>query len=285
MKLIKKLNPFNPILPAFCLLIAFAWVGYDSFFREKYTEEEKAVFVEGIKEIKDLSVMYYHLGSRINSNIRNKDYYYTYCLRDVSVELDSSKNKLERLNKEIIYQIFDKNKLQKEQEILITSAFENYIDKAIKMDSSLKERYQDFTLEDNLSNKELNQLYFSDDTLQNQYHLQRFKTQLAKLYYEDVNFLYQEKVLNPVIAKMSNYSLKPHIFWDSEYPNSFSVAITYHVPFDTTITKLHSPEGLETKFDKRGFLIIPSELRNKKDRNMKIKINLSQQDTVYHEIY
>ncbi len=285
MKLIKKLNPLQPILPALCLLIAFAWIGYDSFFREKYNEEEKAVFVEGMKEIEDLSVMYYHLGSRINSNMRNKDYYYAYYLRDVSIEFDSAKSQLEALNRKIVYETFDKNKPQQNKEVLITSAFENYINEAIKINALLEEKYQDFVLENNLSNQEINKLYFSDDTLQNKYHLQRFKTQLAKLYYEDVNFLYQKKVLNPVIVKMSNYSLKPHIFWDSDYPTHFGVEITYHIPFDTTITKLHSPKGVETKFDKRGFLIIPSELRNKKDRNMKIKINLSQQDTVYHEIY
>lgn len=285
MKLIRKLNPLQPILPAFCLLIAFAWVGYDSFFREKYSEEEKAVFVEGTEQIENLSKMYYHLGDKLGNRIRNKDYYYVYCLEGISIEFDSAKSKLERLNKKIVYETFEKNKPQQNKEILITSTFENYISEAIKIDELLKKRYQGFVLENNLSNQEINTLYFSHDSLQNKYHLQRFKTQLAKLYYEDVNFLYQEKIINPVITRMSNYSLKPHIFWDSDYPTHFGIEITYHIPFDTTITKLHSPKGLETKFDKRGFLIIPPALRNKENRNVKIETNCSQPYNTYDEKY
>jgi energy-coupling factor transporter transmembrane protein EcfT len=59
MKNIKKLlNPLNPILPAFLLLIAFLWFGYSDFVKEKYTEEEKMIFEEGIKFTDELSSLY-----------------------------------------------------------------------------------------------------------------------------------------------------------------------------------------------------------------------------------
>jgi len=98
MNYIKKLlNPLNPILPAFLLLIAFLGFEYSSFLKEKYTEEEKTIFEEGIKFTDKLSDLYRRETKQENKDIYNEDYQREFCLKQSYLELYSSNRKLDSL--------------------------------------------------------------------------------------------------------------------------------------------------------------------------------------------
>jgi predicted nucleotidyltransferase len=193
MKLIRKLNPFNPILPAFCLLIAFAWVGYDSFFREKYSEEEKIYFEDAIGEVENLFSMYRNDAYNMIGNM-SWDFEYEYCLRGSYMKIGRGGKKLDSLIDVLIEKNFYDIDFSKE--LPIRSVFESYIEEAKKLDILLVEKYENFELENGLSNKEVNAIYFSHDEAQGYYHLARFKMQLAKMYHDDIELLIKHRIEN-----------------------------------------------------------------------------------------
>lgn len=272
MKLIKKLNPLNPILPAICLLIAFSWVGYDSFFREKYTEEEKNFFGSAIGGIETLSHAYLNDTDKM---LRIRwDFEYEYCLRGSYIKIAGGGRKLGNFVSELIEENF--YGIDFSEEIHISHVFESYIKEAKKLDVLLAEKYENFELENGLSDKEINQVYFSHDSIQSMYHLARFKMQLAKMYHDDIELLINQKIKNVILEKIKKSSTIPYIV---DKTGEIFIHTTY--PFDIVYTKIILPKGLETKFNKKGHLIIPQSLRNK-NAEIGVRINCSTSDTTYY---
>ncbi|WP_375559965.1 hypothetical protein ACE193_19940 [Bernardetia sp. OM2101] len=274
MKLIRKFNPFNPILPALCLLIAFAWVGYDSFFREKYSEEEKIYFGAAIGEIESLYYKYRNDTDKMMNISWGFDY--EYCLRGTYIKFGrrGEAGKLGDFVSKLVAENF--YGIDFSEEINISHIFEAYIEEAKKLDILLAEKYENFELENGLSDKELNQVYFSHDSVQSMYHLARFKMQLAKMYHDDIKLLLKYRIENVIKERTS----KPHI---APYIVDKTGEVYMHVtlPFDTLHTKIAFPKGVPTQFDENGHLIIPSSLRNS-TAEIGVRINCSTSDTTYH---
>ncbi len=267
MKYIRKLlNPLNPILPAFLLLIAFLWFGYSDFVKEKYTENEKMIFKEGIKFTDELSESYRKEFKKHESDFYDEDYLPEFALQKSYLELYETDRKLDNLTRNVIENNFDKIDFSKKADISIISIFEKYIKEAKNINLLLRKRYENFDLEDGLNNSQLNQLYFSRDSLESKYHLARFKTQLIKMRADDIKFIRQETITNKVKTILSNYTIQPHI---AEGKNNYSTPdsknilfLTLFVPFDTANTRIVVPKNVETRFDEKGFLIIPLSLRD-----------------------
>ncbi|WP_291724530.1 hypothetical protein [Bernardetia sp.] len=273
MKFIKKLNPLHPILPSLCLLIAFAWIGYDSFFKEKYTEEEKMYFGDAIGGVEGLYAMYH---SDAYNLIRNMswDFEYEYCLRGSYVKIGGGGKKLgDFVNKLVDENFYDINF---SEEIPIKHVFESYIEEAKKLDILLAEKYKNFELEHGLSDKEINQVYFSHDSVQSMYHLARFKMQLAKMYHDDIELLIRHRIEKIIKEKTSNPHIAPYI---GDKTGEIYLHITF--PFDTLHTRIVFPKEVITQFDKKGHLIIPSSLRNR-NSEIGVRINCSESDTTYY---
>ena len=283
MNYIKKLlNPLNPILPAFLLLIAFLGFEYSSFLKEKYTEEEKTIFEEGIKFTDKLSDLYRRETKQENKDIYNEDYQREFCLKQSYLELYSSNRKLDSLTYYLIKNDFDKIDFSNKKDIPLISIFEKYIHEAKNIAPLLQKRYTNFDLENNLNNSQLNQLYFSRDSLESKYHLARFKSQLLEMYYDDVQFLRKETIIDKVEAILSNYAMQPSICSDGcGYPNKYSLELTLFVPFDTANTSIILPKNVETRFDKKGFLIIPPSLRNNEKEKLAIGV-ICETDTFFY---
>lgn len=269
MKLISKLNPLNPILPAICLLIAFSWVGYDSFFREKYTEEEKNFFGSAIGGIETLSHAYLNDTDKMLRNM-SWDFEYEYCLRGSYIKIAGGGRKLGDFVSKLIEENF--YGIDFSEEIHISHVFESYIKEAKKLDVLLAEKYENFELENGLSDKEINQVYFSHDSIQSMYHLARFKMQLAKMYHDDIKLLIKHRIEDIT----TNLYITPYIV-----DKTGEIYIHPTFSFDTLHTKIVSPKGIETQFDKKGHLIIPQSLRNK-NTEIGVRINCSISDTTYY---
>jgi hypothetical protein len=260
------LNPLNPILPAFLLGIAFLWFGYSDFVKRKYTEDKKTIFKEGIEFTNGLSDSYRH--QTINeAKEPYGDYEYGFCKDEAFSELYRTTRQLDKLVNEIIADDFDKIDFSKQKNISLIPVFEKYIKEAQNVNPILKKRYKNFDLENNLTDSQLNQLYFSRNELESNYHLARFKAQLLEMYYDDIKFLEQETLANPVEGILSNYIIKPQIFDGNRNNNDFFkgkniLHLLLLVPFDTTKAEIIFPKNVETRFDEKGFLIIPPSLRN-----------------------
>lgn len=287
MKKIKRLlNPINPIFPAFLLLVAFLWFGYSDFVKEKYTDEEKMIFKEGIKFTDELSDLY-RKETRLPRNylkeyIIEEDYTSQFCLEQPYLELYITDRKLDSLTNYLIKNDFDKIDFSAKKEIPLISTFEKYIREAQNIAPLLQKRYNNFDLDDNLNNSQLNQLYFSRDSLESKYHLARFETQLLKMYHNDIQFLRKETITNKVEAILSNYIMQPFICSDGcGFPNKYSLQLTLLVPFDTANTRIILPKNSETRFNEKGFLIIPPALRNNKEEKLVIGV-ICTKDTVFY---
>ncbi|WP_338812595.1 hypothetical protein V9L05_14555 [Bernardetia sp. Wsw4-3y2] len=273
MKLIRKLNPFNPILPAFCLLIAFACIGYDSFFREKYTEEEKAVSGSAIGGIKNLGHQYLNDAEKMSRDL--DDYFtYEYCMKDNYKEFHFVSSELRTLTSRLIKENFINTEISRNKEISIQSIFNSYIKEAIQLDTLLKKKYQNFELENGLSDKEINKIYFSHDSIQSAYHLARFELQLSKMCYDDIELLINHSIKDIIKEKIKNASITPYVI-----DKTSEIYINEVYPFDMLHTKILFPKETETQFNKNGHLIIPKALRNTKVK-IEIGINCSS-DTIY----
>lgn len=263
MKLIKKLNPFNPIFPALCLLIAFAWVGYDSFFGQKYTEEEKNYFGSAIRSMEALSYNYQDDAEEL----LEIDWYFgrEYCIEEVYYDTQKKAKQLGYINSNLTVENFDKVDFTKE--ISVRSIFESYIKKAKKLDSFLAEKYDNFELENGLSDKQIYLKYFSYDSLQSKYHLARFKVEFARMYYEDVELLLNQRIKGAVEERINNPVAVPYIV-----NGTGEIYLNYCYNFDISHTKIISPKNLETNFNENGHLIIPRSIRNS---NSVIEININ----------
>ena len=267
MKKIKRLlNPINPIFPAFLLLVAFLWFGYSDFVKEKYTEDEKLIFEEGIKFTNGLSDSY-HSQTIKEAREPYGDYEYGFCIDEAFSELRRTSRQLDKLVTKIIEDDFNKIDFSKKTDISLIPIFEKYIKEAQNINVLLEKRYENFDLENNLNNSQLNQLYFSRNKLESKYHLARFKVQLMEMYYDDIKFLEKETLANPVEGILSNYIVKPQIFDGNKNKNDFFkgkniLHLLLLVPFDTTKAKIIFPKNVEIRFDEKGFLIIPPSLRN-----------------------
>ena len=166
---------------------------------------------------------------------------------------------------EIIVDDFNKIDFSKNTDISLIPIFKRYIKEAKNINKILKKRYENFDLENNLNNSQLNQLYFARSELESKYHLARFKAQLLEMYYDDIKFLEKETLANPVEGILSNYIVKPQIFerGNSDFFKGKNILhLLLLVPFDTTKAKIIFPKNVETHFDEKGFLIIPPFLRN-----------------------
>ena len=272
MKQTTKISLLNPILPTFCLLVALSWIGYDSFIKEKYTEEEKEVWDSAINEVKILGDNYLE---KTYYSSRDLKYFssYEYCLNaekipPVALELIELIRELENEN-------FDLNDVSKSKEIPVRFVFESYVKRASELDTVLAKKYRNFEFEKGLSDKEIHDKYFSYDSMQSKYHLARFELQLAEMYHDDMQLMINSYFLNKLKEKLSNSVVVPYITNESE-----RVKVYNAYPFDTEHTKIESPAGLETRFDEKGFLIIPPSLRGK-NIDMDIRIKCSS-DTTYH---
>lgn len=283
MNYIKKLlNPLNPILPAFLLLIAFLWFGYSNFVKEKYTEEEKMIFKEGIKFTNELSNLYKRETKEENKDIFDEDYQTAFCLNKSYIELYSSNRKLDSLSNYLIENNFNKIDFSTKKDISLIPIFEKYIKEAQNISPLLQKRYKNFDLENNLTNSQLNKLYFSRDSLESKYHIARFKSRLIEMYYDDIQFLRKETITDKVEAILSNYSMQPFICSDGcGYPNKYSLELTLFIPFDTANTQIILPKNVETRFDKKGFLIIPPSLRNNDKEKLVIGL-ICETDTFFY---
>lgn len=276
MKHIVKKYLLNLILPTFCLLLASCYIGYDSFFKEKYTEEETKIWNSATNNIKNLGNTYLENTDRLSRDLKYQASY-EYCLNHHKIPPINSE--LIKHVRELVNENFVQSDFSNPKEIPIRFVFDSYIKKAIQLDTALAKKYQDFEFEKALSDKEINLKYFSYDSMQTKYHLARFEMQLAEMYSDDIKLLSNIYFLDELESKLSNPVVVPYI------TNRNERVIVYTVyPFDTLHTKIESPAGLESHFDDRGYLIIPPSLRNK-DIDMTIRINCSADTTFKYKNY
>lgn len=277
MKHIIKIYLLNPILPTFCLLVAFCYIGYESFFKEKYTEQETKIWNSATNNIKNLGNTYLENTDRLSSRLKYQSSY-NYCLNHHKIPPINS----ELINhlRELVNENFVQGDFSNPKEIPIRFVFDSYIKKASQLDTALAKKYQDFEFEKGLSDKEINLKYFSYDSMQTKYHLARFEMQLAEMYSDDIKLLGNIYFLDELERKLSNPVVVPYI----TNRNERRVDVYTVYPFDTKHTKIESPAGLETHFDDRGYLIIPPSLRNK-DIDMTIRINCSADTTYKYKNY
>ena len=233
--------------------------------KEKYTEDEKMIFKEGVEFTDELSSLYKNQTQK-EAKEPYGDYEYGFC-DEAFTELYFTDRKLAKLVDKIIADDFKKIDFSKQKDISLIPIFEKYIKEAKNIAPLLEKRYENFNLENNLNNSQLNQLYFSRNELESNYHLARFKAQLLEMYYDDIKFLEQETLTNPVEGILSNYIIQPYIFSHGSYnygsyKDNNVLDLVLLVPFDTTKVKIIFPKNVETHFDKKGFLIIPPSLRN-----------------------
>ena len=276
MKYIVKKYLLNPILPTFCLLVTFCYIGYDNFFKEKYTEEETKIWNSATNNIKNLGDTYLENTDRLASNLKYESSY-EYCLNQDKIPPINSV--LIKHLRELINENFVQNNFSNPKEIPIRFVFDSYIKKASELDTALAKKYQDFEFEKGLSDKEINLKYFSYDSMQTKYHLARFELQLIEMYSDDIQVLMNIYFLNELKEKLSSPVIVPYITNRSERVVAYTV-----YPFDTLHTKIESPTGFETRFDDKGYLIIPPSLRNK-DIDMTIRINCSADTTYKYKNY
>lgn len=285
MKHIKKiLNPLNPILPAFLLLIAFLWFGYSDFVKEKYTEDEKMIFKEGIEFTNGLAGQYRREFKTHKNDIWNEDFLAEFALQKPYLELCEIHRRLDSLIQHLLINKFEKIDFSENKDVPITSVFEKYVGEVQKIAPILEKKYKNFDLENDLNNSQLNQLYFSRDSLESKYHLARFKAQLMKMYANDIQFIRQETITNKIKNIVSNYKMTIHV---SESRDNYGIPngkralyLTLLVPFDTVNTKIIVPTNVESRFDKKGFLIIPPSLRNN-DKKLTVGVISGTDTTLY----
>ncbi|WP_375560396.1 hypothetical protein ACE193_22275 [Bernardetia sp. OM2101] len=265
MKRIVKIYLLNPILPAFCLLITFCWIGYDNFLKEKYTNKEKKVWDSATNKIKSLGNTYLENTDRSMRDLKYQSSY-EYCLNQDKIPPINSE--LIKYLRELVNENLVQNDFSNLKEIPIRFVFDSYIKKASELDTALAKKYENFVFEKGLSDKEINLNYFSYDSMQTKYHLARFEMQLAEMYSDDMKLLANIYFLNELKEKLSNPVIVPYI---TNQKGRRVVVYTVY-PFDTEHTKIESPKGLETRFDDKGYLIIPPSLRGKKiDMDIRIK--------------
>ncbi|WP_291727297.1 hypothetical protein [Bernardetia sp.] len=267
-----KLYLMNPILPTLCLLVSLCWIGYDSFIKEKYTEEEKEVWESATNEVKVLGNYYLENTYYLSRDLKDFSSY-EYCLDAENIPLVALE--LMKVIKKLANENFVLRDDSKSKEIPVRFVFESYVKKASELDTVLAKKYADFEFEKDLSDAEINEKYFSHDNMQNKYHLARFELQLVAMYHNDIELLIDKYFLDELKNKLSNPVVVPYITNEIE-----RVRVYNAYPFDTLHTKIESPTGVETHFDKNGFLIIPPSLREK-NIDMDIRINCSS-DTTYH---
>ncbi|WP_375562764.1 hypothetical protein ACE193_09610 [Bernardetia sp. OM2101] len=285
MKYLRKLlNPLNPILPAFLLLIAFLWFGYSDFVKEKYTEEEKMIFKEGIKFTDELSEQYHKEFKTTKREFYEGDVLIEFALRKSYLEIYQIDNRLDSLREVIVLNELKKITFSEKKEIPITSIFKMYINEAKKIVPLLEKRYQNFELENGLNNSQLNQLYFSRDSLESKYHLARFETQLMKMYTDDIHFIRQETITHKIEKIVSNYKMTVHVserIDNNGIPDGKrALYLSLLIPFDTASTRIVAPENVKTCFNEKGFLIIPPSLRNN-DKKLTVSVTSEMDTTLY----
>jgi hypothetical protein len=224
------------------------------------------IFKEGIEFTDELSDSYRYQ-TIDEAKEPYGDYEYGFCKDEAFSELYRTTRQLGELVNKIIADDFKKIDFSKQKNISLIPIFEKYIKEAQNVNPILKKRYENFDLENNLTDSELNQIYFSRNELESNYHLARFKAQLLEMYYDDIKFLEQETIISKTETILSNYIIKPYIFSSGSYTygaykDNNVLDLTLLVPFDTTKAKIIFPKNVETRFDEKGFLIIPPSLRN-----------------------
>lgn len=276
MKYIIKIYLLNPILPTFCLLMAFCWVGYDSFLKKKYTDEEKKIWNSATNNVRNLGNTFLENTDRLANDLKYQSNY-EYCLNQDKIPPINSE--LVKHLGELINENFVQNDFSNLKEIPVRFVFDSYIKKASELDTALAKKYKDFEFEKGLSSKEINLKYFSHDSMQSKYHLARFEMQLTEMYSDDMKLLADIYFLNELKEKLSSPVIVPYI------TNRNERVVVYTVyPFDTQHTKIESPAGLQTHFDDKGYLIIPPSLRGKKI-DITIRIKCSSDTTFKYKNY
>ncbi|AFM05203.1 hypothetical protein Fleli_2850 [Bernardetia litoralis DSM 6794] len=164
------------------------------------------------------------------------------------------------------------------EELQLTTAFQNYVEKASKIDSTIAKNYQNFVFEKGRTDSEIIDFYFDTDSYLQAFHYSRFEVQLAQMYYEDVKTLIDKFSLSPYTLNIEDAQIIPIIFpkrKDDKFTDEYRIETLTCFPFEKKKAKIVFPENIKTTFDENGFIIIPKELRKGKDTRFDILVQLA----------
>lgn len=274
----------NPYLPTAILLLLLAFLGYKTFFDERYTQTEKEIFGYNYHQNIGLKEEYTGLAARAwhsvgrhfeEHGVEENDY-----IKKVDARFKKQRDKLQKIYQETHNTYFEEPRFELVKEkvksnpkyteertvvefpnLKVVTAFNEYVQKVSALDSSLSKRYQGFVFEEGMTNEELDDFYFDTDDYLRAFHYSRFEAQLATMYYEDAKLLSRKYFLFPLALKAEDIKVVPYVHYKKGKDKPYYITTMSVVPFDKENTRLVYPENVETKFDENGFIIVPKEFR------------------------
>ncbi len=282
-------KPFFPLIILILILSAF---GYREFV-EDYTKTEKEILKYSYEQNKNLKNDFL---SRIEKNKRETHEYSQAILTSIcsKKELDKKMDGLEKAYSETTKRYFvseekikESNQNSKENyspkipninELQLSTAFQNYVEKVSKIDSAIAKSYQNFVFEKGKTDAQINDFYFDTDSYLQSFHYSRFEIQLAQMYYEDVKVLLDKFVLAPYNLDINDAKTVPYIVperKDGKFTDKYRIETVNCFPFDKEKTKIVFPKNVKTTFDENGFIIIPKELRKGDNARFSILVPLA----------
>ncbi len=282
----------KPIFPLLILILILSAFGYREFV-EDYTKTEKEILKYSYEQNQIIKNGF--LG-RIEEKKRRayaefQNQRLAICLKE---DFDKKMNGLEKAYLETIKSYFVSEERIKEfnqnseekyspkipntEKLQLKTAFQNYVEKASKLDSAIAKTYQNFVFEKGKTDAQINNFYFNTDSYLQSFHYSRFEIQLAQLYYEDVKILLDKFVLSPYQLDIEDAKIIPIIipsFKNEKPTGEYRIETVTCFPFEKQRAKIVFPENVETTFDENGFIIIPKELRKGDNTRFSIRVPLA----------
>jgi hypothetical protein len=273
----------KPILPLLILILILSAFGYREFV-EDYTKTEKEILKYSYEQNQTIKNDFLY---RIKDKKRRSFEEFeneSICLKD---DFDKKTAGLEKIYLETLKNYFVSDEKIKEfnqnskenyspkipniETLQLSTAFQNYVEKISKVDSTLAENYQNFVFEKGKTD-------FDADFYLQAFHYSRFEVQLAQMYYEDVKTLIDKFTLSPYNLKIEDAKIIPYIIPErknNEFTGEYRIETVTCFPFDKQKAKLVFPENIETTFDENGFIIIPKEFRKGEQARFGVRIPMA----------
>jgi hypothetical protein len=241
----------KPIFPLLILILILSAFGYREF-ANSYTQTEKEILKYSYEQ---------------NQTIKND---FLDRIKDKKME------NLEKIYSETAKKYFVND--AKIEELQLTTAFQHYVEKVSKVDSTIAKNYQNFVFEKGRTDSEINDFYFDTDSYLQAFHYSRFEVQLAQMYYEDVKTLIDKFSLSPYNLKIEDAKIIPIIIpkrKDDKFTGEYHIETLTCFPFEKQRAKIIFPKNIETTFDENGFIVIPKELRKGENTRFNILVPLA----------
>lgn len=268
----------KPIFPLVVLILILSAFGYREFL-EDYTKTEKEIlkysyeqnqiikneFLDRIKDKKKgayQEFQYERLAVCLKEDFNKKMNSLEKAYSQTATKYFVSEEKIKEFNQNSKENYSPK--IPNTEKLQLKTAFQNYVEKASKVDSAFAKNYQNFVFEKGKTDTQINDFYFDTDSYLQAFHYSRFEAQLAQLYYEDVKILLDKFALSPYNLDINDAKIIPILIpslKNDKPTGEYHIEIVTCFPFDKQKAKIVFPENVETTFDENGFISIPKELR------------------------